>query len=39
MNRSKEQIDPTKGIRIREYIPEKKDFSHEARVKMYGAKK
>jgi hypothetical protein len=33
-----EKIDKTKGIRIIEYIPEQKDFSHSERVKMYGSK-
>ena len=32
------KIDKTKGIRIIEYIPEQKDFSHSERVKMYGSK-
>ncbi|MBD3315357.1 MAG: hypothetical protein GF344_06190 [Chitinivibrionales bacterium] len=35
-NKTKEQIDNAKGIKIIEYIPEKKEFSHEQRVKMYG---
>jgi hypothetical protein len=36
INKPKDQIDPTKGIRILEYIPEKHDFTHEGRVKHYG---
>ena len=39
INKPKDQIDPTKGIRILEYIPEKHDFTHEGRVKHYGAVK
>lgn len=36
---NKEKFDKSKGIRILEYIPEKADFNHEGRVKMYGGKK
>ncbi|MBD3315355.1 MAG: hypothetical protein GF344_06180, partial [Chitinivibrionales bacterium] len=39
LNRKKKEcIDTTKGIRILEYIPEKKDFTHECRVELYGSK-
>lgn len=39
LGKPEDKIDRTKGIKIIEYIPEKKDFSHEERVKMYGSKK
>ena len=35
----RKNIDPTKGIRILEYIPEKHDFTHGGRVKHYGTGK
>ena len=38
-NKPEHQIDPTKGIRILEYIPEKHDFTHGGRVKHYGTGK
>jgi hypothetical protein len=35
----KDPIDPTKGIRIIEYIPDEKDFTHQGRMERYGVGK
>lgn len=37
--KKKKNLDSRKGIRILEYIPEKDDFTHKGRVRMYGGKK